>query len=207
MNVFLLTLHGTDEAYSQIFQPLLKWQLPLKWYVASLFLVLLLAFPTIRQDGGLAQALSSRPIGSWLLSFATYVVAAIPVEVEVAWRGFALPHLQKRYSAFAASMIIGVLWAVWHAPLLFNLDNVMSTYPLLPWFVDVMIDSVIYVWLYNFTKGSVFLLVLYHALSNTLGGFAGCSTATASIAIAALLLLIYKPATISANGRKYSLTD
>ncbi|EFG48834.1 hypothetical protein HMPREF0061_1812, partial [Aerococcus viridans ATCC 11563 = CCUG 4311] len=48
---------------SQIFQPLLKWQLPLKWYVASLFLVLLLAFPSIRQDGGLAQALSSRPIG------------------------------------------------------------------------------------------------------------------------------------------------
>ncbi|MGH2087713.1 lysostaphin resistance A-like protein [Aerococcus urinaeequi] len=143
---------------------------------------------------------------SWLLSFATYVVAAIPVE-EVAWRGFALPHLQKRYSAFVASMIIGVLWAVWHAPLLFNLDNVMSTYPLLPWFVDVMMDSVIYVWLYNSTKGSVLLLVLYHALSNTLGGFAGWSTATASIAIAALLLLIYKPATISVNGRKYSLTD
>lgn len=125
----------------------------------------------------------------------------------MAWRGFALPHLQKRYSAFAASMIIGVLWAVWHAPLLFNLDNVMSTYPLLPWFVDAMMDSVIYVWLYNSTKGSVFLLLLYHALSNTLGGFAGWSTATASIVIVALLLLIYKPATISANGRKYSLTD
>ncbi|EFG48835.1 CAAX amino terminal protease family protein [Aerococcus viridans ATCC 11563 = CCUG 4311] len=126
---------------------------------------------------------------------------------EVARRGFALLHLQKRYSAFVASMIIGVLWAVWHAPLLFNLDNVMSTYPLLPWFVDAMMDSVIYVWLYNSIKGSVFLLVLYHALSNTLGGFAGWSTATASIVIAALLLLIYKPATISANSRKYSLSD
>ncbi|MGH2083503.1 CPBP family glutamic-type intramembrane protease [Aerococcus urinaeequi] len=38
----------------------------------------------------------------------------------MAWRGFALPRLQKRYSAFAASMIIGVLWAVWHAPLFSN---------------------------------------------------------------------------------------
>nr|WP_205692075.1 hypothetical protein [Carnobacterium sp. PL26RED25] len=44
----------------------------------------MLAFPSIRQDGGLAQALSSRPIGSSMLSFATYVVAAIPVEVALA---------------------------------------------------------------------------------------------------------------------------
>lgn len=54
-----------------------------------------LAFPSIRQDGGLAQALISRPIRSWLLSFATYVVAAIPV--EVAWRGFALPRLCREH--------------------------------------------------------------------------------------------------------------
>ena len=36
-------------------------------------------------------------------------------------RGFALPRRQERYSPLSAALIIGVLWALWHLPVLIAL--------------------------------------------------------------------------------------
>lgn len=36
---------------------------------------------------------------------------------ELGWRGFALPHLEKRMpSSLAATLVLGTLWAAWHIP-------------------------------------------------------------------------------------------
>jgi hypothetical protein len=70
-------------------------------------------------------------LAPWLAllpSLLWYLLQAVPE--EVGWRGFALPRLQARYSALTASLIVGVLWALWHLPLLVDSRNVMSQYPL-----------------------------------------------------------------------------
>lgn len=36
---------------------------------------------------------------------------------ETGWRGFALPHLQTRYSALTSTLWVSVMWACWHIPL------------------------------------------------------------------------------------------
>jgi membrane protease YdiL (CAAX protease family) len=38
-------------------------------------------------------------------------MVVMPLVEEPGWRGFALPRLQTRFGALAASLILGVLWA------------------------------------------------------------------------------------------------
>jgi membrane protease YdiL (CAAX protease family) len=86
---------------------------------------------------------------------------------EVGWRGFALPHLQRRYSALVSSLVIGVVWAFWHWP-----NFLIPSYPLpwwyLPAFVPLIVAvSVLFTWVYNSTGGSLFAAVVLHGAINT----------------------------------------
>ena len=57
-----------------------------------------------------------RPTNQFIFSF-LFVFFVGGGQEELGWRGFALPRLQAAYGAFAASFIIGVVWAIWHFPL------------------------------------------------------------------------------------------
>ena len=35
---------------------------------------------------------------------------------EFGWRGFALPHLQMKFTPLKSSIILGVIWSLWHIP-------------------------------------------------------------------------------------------
>jgi membrane protease YdiL (CAAX protease family) len=77
---------------------------------------------------------------------------------EIGWRGFALPYLQRRYSALVSSLIIGLVWAFWHFPNFFFFTPTM-----LAVFVPMgIVMSVIYTWVYNSTGGSLFAVVVLH---------------------------------------------
>jgi membrane protease YdiL (CAAX protease family) len=77
---------------------------------------------------------------------------------EIGWRGFALPHLQRRYSALVSSLIIGLVWAFWHFP-----NFPAFTPSMLAAFVPKIIAlSLIFTWVYNSTGGSLFAVVLLH---------------------------------------------
>jgi len=93
---------------------------------------------------------------------------------EIGWRGFALPHLQRRYSALVSSLIIGLVWAFWHFPNFFFFTPTM-----LAVFVPKVIAlSVIFTWVYNSTGGSLFAVVLLHGATIAPGKlFAGPDSA------------------------------
>jgi membrane protease YdiL (CAAX protease family) len=85
---------------------------------------------------------------------------------EVGWRGFALPHLQVRYGWVVSSLILGVIWAIWHAPIWFIPEAGFSTLPFPIFLCFTIALSLFMTWIYNGTGGSVLLTALTHAAIN-----------------------------------------
>lgn len=124
-------------------------------------------------------------LGLWLLTYG--------LGEETGWRGFALPHLQKDRTAASATLILALLWATWHFPAFFFRDTYVEMglfgFPL---FAFMMIFStMVFTWLYNSTQGSVFIVIIFHAVFNWLsvseaGGQLAASIMSAPIVLWAL---------------------
>ena len=89
-----------------------------------------------------------------------------PLSEEYGWRGFAIKRLLKCTNANLASLIIGIVWALWHLPLFYMLGS--SQYemnmPFLVFLVSVVGTSFIYTYFYTRTKASIFSAILLHWL-------------------------------------------
>jgi membrane protease YdiL (CAAX protease family) len=85
---------------------------------------------------------------------------------EPAWRGFALPRLLTQYNALFASLILGVLWAAWHLPLVWTEGAPLYRQPIWLLLVDMTAKSVLFTWVFLHTRGSVLLAAMLHASTN-----------------------------------------
>jgi len=85
---------------------------------------------------------------------------------ELGWTGFAIPKMQMKYSALATSIMLGMIWAIWH--LLADFWGGYSVYGALYlphyllWVVALPAYRVLMVWVYNNT-GSLLMAQLMHA--------------------------------------------
>ncbi len=93
-----------------------------------------------------------------------------PLGEEPGWRGYALPLLQRRRSPLTASLAVGLVWSIWHVPLLAAVPDQRLGVPLrtylVPFTVSLIGQSVFHTWLQNASGGSVPLAVLAHSAAN-----------------------------------------
>jgi membrane protease YdiL (CAAX protease family) len=90
-----------------------------------------------------------------------------PLNEEFGWRGVVLPRLQLHHSALAASVFVGVTWALWHWPLVFFPSTMLYHVPFVLYLVQICALSIIFTWLYNSTGGSLLIAILFHGSVNT----------------------------------------
>jgi membrane protease YdiL (CAAX protease family) len=95
------------------------------------FLVILLVPVAVTVVAATVDTLSGGPgatLGEGVREFSVNPLAILPalffatlppILEELGWRGYALDRLQLNWSALSASLILGVVWAVWHLPLFF----------------------------------------------------------------------------------------
>jgi membrane protease YdiL (CAAX protease family) len=87
---------------------------PLRKYLAALSIPLLAPMVLFLAYRRFVAPISIEPIdaGSLIVLMTGILIGA--VGEEIGWRGYAQRLLERRVHAHAASVIIGVLWAVWH---------------------------------------------------------------------------------------------
>ena len=151
-----------------LFSRVARWRVGIAWYVLVLVgpaLVMLAAFLLWRSLGG--PALSAPPANAWMTIPVLLVVLLIPALFEeTGWRGFALPILQRRYGALAASVALGITWAAWHAPIWLIPEAGLNSLPFSIFAVFTVSLSILFTWLFNNSDGSVLLPALAHAAIN-----------------------------------------
>ncbi len=148
---------------------LVRWRVPVRWYVfafgfmALVKLTVAVMYRTF--TGAWPRFGTERPL---ILIAATILSVLLGGQIgeELGWLGYALPRLASRVGFARASVILGVIWAVWHLPLFFilNGDTRGQSFPV--YLVQVTALSVAIAWLFVRTDGSLLLTMLLHAAVN-----------------------------------------
>ncbi|MEM3365930.1 MAG: CPBP family intramembrane glutamic endopeptidase [Candidatus Bathyarchaeia archaeon] len=185
-----------------------------RWLLVATLLPLALAtLPVLLYSGsGGPYALdSAKLIEFFPILFSNFLVN---MWEEVGWRGYSLPALQRRYGALVSSLIVGVFWALWHLPHFAVRDSAMAVnyHNFIYFFVSTLFISISYTWLYNSTNGSLLSVSLYHASTNSANIVLFVEPGISSpvfpfyffsiIILAVILVLMFKPDSLSINGRK-----
>ena len=149
---------------------MLRWRVGWEWYAAGILIPLGLALGTGALNvalGAPGSVLRDLQFSSLAAVFAARLVLPVgaPLGEEPGWRGFALPRLLGERSPLRATLILGLIVAAWHAPLIW-----VSGEDLPPIFLLATVAvTFFYTWLFIRTGGSVLLTLLAHAVEGTVG--------------------------------------
>lgn len=144
-----------------------RWRVRVRWYVVALGLPAVLALAA----AGLAVVLgasSSVQVGT--LSIFDFVIFVVIVGEELGWRGFALPNLLQKHSALPASLILGVLWSIWHLPTFLVPGTPQYGKSIIAFVFMTTVYSVLLCWIFVHTAGSVLIATLAHGAMNLFQG-------------------------------------
>jgi uncharacterized protein len=148
---------------------LIRWRVPLKWWLAAIVIALA---PLVVTAAGVPLLGGAPPnpisLAKWPKVLATFPMVLIlggPLGEEIGWRGFGVSTLvEEGRRPLTAAVIIGLIWAGWHLPLF--LTHRMPP----PAAVVMVFGAVTMAWLYLNSHESALLLTIFHAIGNTLGG-------------------------------------
>ena len=135
----------------------------------------------------------------WALPFIAYALFE-----ELGWRGFALPHLQTKYSAFKSTVILSFIWALWHAPFfLWRFD--FSIGFSVGFFFGIFVGAIILTSIFNLSRGCVLATIIFHLTNNIASAFDKdymvAVVSTGFVFLAIYLLVKYKPKNLSDGVR------
>ena len=177
------------------FSTLLRPRGPALWY-----LIVFLVFPGIpllgmgitRLFGGEAHfRLADMSFGDaaviLILEFLHNFLLTGGINEECGWRGFALPRLQARYPVIVSAGILWIFWAAWHLPHDIGRGDSLAGILVTRLFLNLLV-TILMVWLYNRTNGSILAPALFHAAMNAFGDQFQMNAAQAALQV---LLVVF----------------
>lgn len=125
----------------------------------------------IAQQYGLVGRSTGTIVVGWAVATGTLLVVAgafTALGEEIGWRGFLVPELARRTTWHRVALISGVIWVLWHTPLILFADyhgNTPLWFSLAAFALMTVAICVPLTWL-RLRSGSLWPAVLLHAAHN-----------------------------------------
>jgi uncharacterized protein len=217
--ILVLALTTGKGGVVTLLRRMVRWRVRPVWYAVALLL-------PVAISGGAAllnvvvlgaSAPSPAELGAWSGLVPTFFLLLLVPGIggaweEPGWRGYALPKLQGGHSALLASLILGVVWAFWHLPLMV-IGQIHLSDP-----VFIVAWTVVLTWVFNNTNGSVLIAMLMHNIHNVIGGYFSAMFSGADwvrqgwllvalwCAVAAIVVVVNGPEHLSRKYTRQTLT-
>jgi hypothetical protein len=200
--IIVLAFESGRKGLRDLWQRSIHWRVGLRWYLIVTAIIFVIYLPSVAVSLFQGPAPTARQVFAplvWFVPMFLYTLVASGLE-EPGWRGYALPNLQTRHNARKASLILGIIWGIWHWPVFIpiytSVLNAPGASPLQAFitafiqlvmyiFGAVVGEAFIYTWLYNRTR-SVFLCILLHVFHNMVATYVGMVLPSAAQIIPAL---------------------
>lgn len=228
--VILTAIVSGKAGLREMFGRLRIWRVGIGWWAFALFALVPMYL------GGMV--LGNLFIGSSLdLSHVPPLYMFIPLFImkffvdaglgeELGWRGFLLPRIQARHNALVSSIIVGIVWGMWHLPFFiidlglppyYELGQAYGVIPSLSGFIIFFLIpwTILYTWVYNNTKGSLLLAFVFHSSQawfglfmdpeNLFGPYLGYTIIMAVTAI--VVVLVFGAKNLSRTNERIMIQD
>jgi len=169
--IIVTLMYKGKSGLKDLFTKVVTWRIPLQWYGYTLLL------PVMSQWTGLflwAQLTGTElqiptlteHLWSWLQI--TVIATAYYVTEEVGWRGFMLSRVLSIYPWIKSSLLVGIIWGIWHYPLWITsawatTGSLREGSLIVAANTTIVVGiSVIVTWIFKNSKESVLLAMLFH---------------------------------------------
>ena len=159
------TLVGGRQGLVELLRSCLRWRVSIKWWLLAFLIPAATYLTAVAVHWLMGGDLPGFTMlnNEWHLAPLLFALMFMPGDGpsgEFGWRGFVLPLMQTRWGPLFASVLIGVIYAVWHLPEFFQQGSAqyMMGLPFLFWFTLGSVgNAIVMTWLYNKTGGSALI--------------------------------------------------
>jgi uncharacterized protein len=195
---------GGRAALRELFAKVLLWRIGLRWFAIALLLPVALTILAIGLYTLLGNAMPVFAPASQLLPIVLIAVFTGALGEELGWRGTALPRLQSRWTPLISSLILGILWGLYHLPALLLSGFPQQELPILPFIVAALALTVLVTWTFNHTGGSLIPVFLYHFSFNLMLNVTGIIGLPALFSLLAGVASVAAIAVIAIDWRRFT---
>jgi membrane protease YdiL (CAAX protease family) len=199
-------------------QRAIQFKLGWRWYVFTFLIVITGTAGQLTINKLIGNTFDGTLFIKQLGSFLPLLILG-PLSEEIGWRGYALGRLQTRWNALTTSLIVGLVWALWHLPLFMMVGPSQHELgiPFMPLLIELTASSILYTWLYNNTKQSIWSAILLHWLYTYAAQVLPSGVTRYPlynwleylpyVIMAVVVVLIWKPQTLSRPQKILGYTD
>jgi uncharacterized protein len=157
----------------EVFGRFLIWRVGFRWYFVGLFLLAAIILGGIGLHMLFSGAMpiipaAGKPLWEVALTFLVFMLMLSLFNTEeIVWRGIAIPRLRDRFGMLVTVLLIAVPEVILHLPLFWDTTILFNQSVGVYWFSAFSVAMVIiYVYIFNMTKGSLIIVTLLHASQN-----------------------------------------